>query len=523
MRRLALIICALAGGTGLLLAGSAASDDGGPYEVRAIFDNASFLVQGEEVRVAGAKVGEITEVDVTRPGETASSEGGGKAVPGKAAVVMRIDDPGFQDFREDASCLIQPQSLLGEKFVGCEVTQPRAPGTEPPPPLEEVPDGQPGEGQMLLPLENNGKAVDLDLVNNIMREPYADRFRLILNDLGAGLAARGDDLDAIVERANPALRETDRVLAILAEQNRVLANLARDSDTVLAPLARERRNVTGFIRGASETAQATAERSGDLEAGLERFPAYLRELRLTSIELRRFSDAGTPVVSDVGAAAPSLTRAQRALGPLAKAGIPALRTLGDAAEESEENIVASDPVIKDIRDLARSAKPGANQLNELLRSLSDTGGIEALMDFVFNTSAGVNGFDEYGTYLRTFALITNCTRVIATPVLGCSAQFTGEDDASTASVAELLELLGGEEPGNEEPGKRRSREGSTGGAQSPSEQPQPAPQPAPSEPQPPAEEGQQQNQLAPEPEATSSRRSARGGRALFRFLLEDGR
>ena len=35
-----------------------------------------------------------------------------------------------------------------------------------------IDEGEPGEGQRLLPLEQNGKAVDLDLVNNIMREPY---------------------------------------------------------------------------------------------------------------------------------------------------------------------------------------------------------------------------------------------------------------------------------------------------------------------------------------------------------------
>ena len=103
-----------------------------------------------------------------------------------------------------------------------------------------IPDGEPGAGECLLPFENNGKAVDLDLVNNIMREPYAERFRLIINDLGAGLAARGEDLAEIVDRADPALRETNKVLAILAQQNHALAELARNSDTVLAPLARER-------------------------------------------------------------------------------------------------------------------------------------------------------------------------------------------------------------------------------------------------------------------------------------------
>ena len=525
MRRLVVIACALAGGVGLLLAGTASSDDDGPHEIRAIFDNASFLVPGEEVRVAGAKVGEVTEVEVTTPGETASLEGGGRDEPGKAAVVMQIDDPGFQDFREDASCIIQPQSLLGEKFVGCTVTEPRAAGTEPPPPLEEIPEGQPGAGQLLLPLENNGKAVDLDLVNNIMREPYAERFRLILNDLGAGFAARGEDLEAIVERANPALRQTNRVLAILAQQNRALAELARDSDTVLAPLARERRNITGFIRGANDTAQATAERSGDLEAGLERFPGYLRELRLTMTELRRFSDQGTPVIRDFGAAAPSLTRAQRALGPLAEAGIPALKSLGDAAAASEEDILASDPVIKDVRDLARSAKPGAKQLYKLLRSLSDTDGFRSLMDFIFNTSAGVNGFDQYGHYLRAFALITNCTRIFSTPVLGCSANFTGEEEAGTASGAQLLDQLGA-------PGEKRQRKprGERGTLTSKPEGATPAPQPVqpdPEEPQPPPEpqeeEGESQDELTPVPPASSIRRSVRAGKALFRFLLGDGR
>ena len=53
---------------------------------------------------------------------------------------MKITDPGFQDFRSDASCLIRPQSLIGEKFVDCRPTLPRAPGPPPPPPLKQIPD-----------------------------------------------------------------------------------------------------------------------------------------------------------------------------------------------------------------------------------------------------------------------------------------------------------------------------------------------------------------------------------------------
>jgi phospholipid/cholesterol/gamma-HCH transport system substrate-binding protein len=149
MRRIVATALIVTACTALVLIGTAGSNPTGNYEVRAIFDNGGFIVPGEDVRVAGAKVGSVESVDVTDKDETASLQGGAHPVPGKAVVVMQIVDAGFKDFRQDASCLIRPQSLIGEKYVDCEVTQPRAPGTKPPPSLRKVPDGQPGAGQYL--------------------------------------------------------------------------------------------------------------------------------------------------------------------------------------------------------------------------------------------------------------------------------------------------------------------------------------------------------------------------------------
>ena len=79
--------------------------------------------------------------------------------------------PGYQDFRQDAECIVRPQSLIGERFVECTPTQPRSPGDEPPPALRQDRGRADGEGQYLLPVERTGKPVDLDLINNIMRQP----------------------------------------------------------------------------------------------------------------------------------------------------------------------------------------------------------------------------------------------------------------------------------------------------------------------------------------------------------------
>jgi phospholipid/cholesterol/gamma-HCH transport system substrate-binding protein len=430
MRRLAGIVAGFAIAA-LVVAGMAAGGEEGGYKVRAIFDNGAFLVKGEDVRVAGATVGHVESVDVTDVDEPAHADGSPE--PGKAVVVMDIEEPGVQDFREDASCLIRPQSLLGEKFVDCRVTEPRAAGSEPPPELEVIPEGEPGAGERFLPLENNGKAVDLDLVNNIMREPYTERFRLILNDLGAGLAARGDELASIVERSNPALRETDRVLAILAKQNRTLANLARDGARIMAPLARERAHLSGFINNAETTAAASAERNPDLEASLERLPAFLRELRLNMGSLRRFSDSATPTVTALGDAAPAITRATEALGPFSEAGIPALRTLGNAAERSGPDLVASDPLIKDLGKLGKETKPAAKGLAKLLGSLERTGGYRRLLEFVFFSGGGINGFDQFGHFVRAVLVPNQCTHY-SEPV-ACEAHFAGSTPIQQAAIA----------------------------------------------------------------------------------------
>ena len=336
---------------------------------------------------------------------------------------MEIDNSGFKDFRQDASCLIRPQSLIGEKFIDCTPTQPRAPGTPLPPLLQKIPDGQDGAGQYLLPLENNGTTVDLDLIQNIQRLPYADRFRLILNNLGAGLAGRGQDLGAVIDRANPALRQTDRVLAILAEQNQQLASLASNGDQVLAPLARERTHITGFFHNAAISGQATAERSADLEAGLQKFPATLHQVRLTMTKLKDFADQGTPLFTDLNIAAPGLSKATVNLPAFAKEGIPALTSLGNAAETAGPKLAASDGMLSDLANTANSSVSIGQNFSAFLNTFEKTQGFQNLMNFIYNSVGTANGFDSYGHFLRSNLQLTSCVEVADSFQDVCGATF----------------------------------------------------------------------------------------------------
>ena len=426
MRRV-LAIAGLLLAVGVFLAAGAMgaddSDSDGPYLVRAVFDNGSFIVADEDVRIAGANVGHVEDVDVSLPGEVVSHESGHEVQPGKAIVVLNITDPGFQDFLSDASCILRPQSLIGERYVNCRPTMARGPDSPAPAPLEQIPDGAPGAGQYLLPLENNARNVDLDLLTNIQREPYADRFRIILNELGIGFAARGADIAHIVERADPTLRDVNRVLAILAHQRHQLTQLAVDSEQILEPLSAQRTHVSGFLRNAGTSAEATAEKKAELEEALAKFPAFLGEFRQTMASFDDFSTAALPVTRQLGVAAPSLTRATEALAPFAGASDTALTSFGKAAEESGPTLAAADPIVKKSLELARTGVDPTKYLQQFLRSLKQTGGFERLMDLIYFTTGSVNGFDQVGHYLRTALVPTNCVDYVPGYQTGCDARF----------------------------------------------------------------------------------------------------
>lgn len=414
------------------------------YLVRAIFDNGSFLVPGEEVRVAGAQVGRIESVGVTMSGDEASYEDGRYTdAPGKAVLVLKIEDPGFQDFREDATCIIRPQSLIGEKFVDCRTTLPRAPGTEPPPELKVIPDGEPGAGQHLLPLQQNSTSVDPDLVNNISRLPYAQRFRLILNELGATLAGRGEDVEEAVKRANPVLRDADRLFQILSDQRDQLAQLSSNSEQILEPFARVRSNVAGFLSNSGATAEASAERGRELEESLEKLPGFLTEFETTLRSLQGFTSAATPVFTDLDRATPALTEATRALTPFSAAATVSLKSLGATGELAGPKIAEADPIVRKARNLAKSGEVPTTELARFLISTKKSNGFKSLVDLIYNGAAATNEFDEYGHFIRTLVTIIDCAEYRLSEKSGCSANFTGPNavESSVSSVSDPAAIL----------------------------------------------------------------------------------
>jgi virulence factor Mce-like protein len=267
VRRLAAVGALLVAAALVALLGGGAGEGGDRYRVDAIFDNAGFIIPGQDVKIAGAKVGSVTAVSLTRDR--------------RARVAMEID-PRFAPFRSDADCTIQPQSLIGEKYVQC------APGT---------PRGRPlrarGDGVPTLPVERTHAPIDVDLVLAALREPAPERLSILVAELGGAVAGRGEDLSETIRRANPALQETERVLRILDGDRATLAALAGEAERIVSVLARERRWVQRAVDRGARVTTTLAGRRAELSESLERLPRFLGRARPALENL----PALTPVIS----------------------------------------------------------------------------------------------------------------------------------------------------------------------------------------------------------------------------------
>ena len=317
--------------------------EGRTYKI--MFDNAFGLTKGGDFRVGGVNAGQTTAFDVVKK----------KGEAPKAVVTVDVTKPGFGDFRKDASCEIRPQSLIGEYYVDCQ------PGKSP----EHIEDGG------TIPIEQTSSTIPVDLVNDVMRRPYRERFRLLITELGTGLAGRPEDLQEVLKRAHPGLRETSRVLRILGNQNEVIKSFITDSDTVVNELEKNKKDVVRWVKEAGDAAEISATRRDELRAQFQRFPTFLDELRPTMARLGEMADEQTPLLADLERAAPDLNTFFTRLGPFAEASRPAVKSLGQMGEVGTKAFTEGKQEVAELNKLAVNAPGFAEPLRQFLQTADD--------------------------------------------------------------------------------------------------------------------------------------------------------
>ena len=203
--------------------------------------DADGLVEGSDVRIAGIPVGKVLLVTTTSSG---------------ALVKMGIE-PGYPVY-SDATVLIRPKSLLGEKYVDMNR------GTS----NVEVSDGG------SLPQAQAFTQVELDQVLQSSDAATRKAVSEDLQNLGGGLNGRGVDLNAtipelraIAEHLTPVsarfkdrtaqidhiLVDTETILKTLDDEHVQIDTLLQSADAVTGTIAVNDQHLSGLLNGASST------------------------------------------------------------------------------------------------------------------------------------------------------------------------------------------------------------------------------------------------------------------------------
>ena len=384
----------------ILATGASKGTAAGTYKIE--FDNAFGLVTGADFKVSGVPAGTISAINLDP-----------KTM--RALVTIQVTKPGFGQFHADANCESRPESLIGEYYIDCN------PGAS----------GAVLRAGSTIPVTHTQSTIPADLLQNIMRLPYRQRFSIIVNELGAAAAARGGDLKAALQRAVPALTETDSLLNLLANDSGTLQALTRDSNSVITALANNSRNVNRFITEADRTAVATATQQANLRTTLARFPGLLEQLKPTLAQLGTTVTTNQPVLQNLNQASGQLNRLFTDLPAFSRSARPAIKSLGQASVTGKVAVIAARPTVSDLNNFAKPTPELAGNLAIVLQDMDTQNravepdprspggrgfsGLQAVLWYVFNQTLAVNAYGPLGHMLAVDAFFSPMCSPYATP------------------------------------------------------------------------------------------------------------
>jgi phospholipid/cholesterol/gamma-HCH transport system substrate-binding protein len=372
-------------------AASAPDDTVARYTAR--FTDASPLLVGNDVRLAGIKVGEIADMQV---------------VDGTARLTLDLDRS-VLPLHTDTRLTVRPVSLLGERFVDLDR------GTAEAPVLAEGSE---------VPVEQTGRSTDLDQVLDVVDDPTGQALAALVGTLGDGLDGHGQDVDAALKALRPAMTNTAALADVLHEQNDTLNSLVDSLEPVASSLAAdEGKSLDRLVGSANGLLSTAAEREKGLRGSLQEMPSTLESARATLAELAGTAHEATPTLDALRPTTDNLQEVSRELIAFADSADPALASLEPVLRHGRELLDAARPVAADLRaqgpdtvELARGAEP-------LVRDLTDNRG--NVMEFIKRWALTTNSKDGLTHYFRAYLSVSAQSATALVPGKGGNAGVGG--------------------------------------------------------------------------------------------------
>ena len=279
---------------------------GSGYEVTAEFQNASQLVKGNPVQIAGTPVGSVKSIDLT---------------PDSRAVVRLSIKEDFDDLPAETNAVIRQasQSGIANRYVELQ-----------------LPPGNKRSGKKIadggkIEITKTTTAVELDQLFNALdpttRKGISDFFK----NSATQFKGKEEQQRELYRYLNPALSTSSRLFSELNRDSPLLVDFLQDSEELVTALAEKRDDLSALVLNANRTFNALGNERAALGEAIARLPDFMRTSNTTFVNLRA-------ALEDVD--------------PLVQASRPAARALG--------------PFLNEVRPLAADARPTIRDLSNTL-------------------------------------------------------------------------------------------------------------------------------------------------------------
>ena len=299
----ALLIAVIAVAVILLTGGSS-------YQVKAIFANASQIVTGDPVQVAGNSVGSVSNIQLTPNGQ--------------AELTLTINNSLYSPLHQGTHEIIRDPGLssIAARYVQLDLGSATAP---------KIASGS------VIPEADTTSEVDLDQLFNTLNAPTRKGLQQVFQGSASQYAGKGQMAQLAWQYLNPAIAASSLLFHELNRDTSKFTRFVVTSSNLVTDLAQRQANLSGLVSHLSTTFSALASQQVALGKSIQRLPPFMRltntafvNLRNTLGDLTGLINATKPDVNPLpGYPNGRLYALLQQLRPLAVNAVPTIKNLAN--------------------------------------------------------------------------------------------------------------------------------------------------------------------------------------------------
>jgi phospholipid/cholesterol/gamma-HCH transport system substrate-binding protein len=274
---------------------------GSSYTVTAQFDDASQLVNGNQVEVGGVPVGSVQGISLG---------------PNGTALVKMSVDSDYAPLHQGTTATVRSQSLSGVANRFIQLDMPEADQR-----------GAPISDGGALPLSDTTSEVDLDQIFNTLDKRTVAHFRQVIKGFADAYVGVGPQTNRGFHYLNPFLSTSREVFGELTADEQRFSRLIVDTSSLSGALASRSSDLTQFVSNTDRMMGAIGAENRQLASAVGELPNFMRNFNTTAVNLRSTLDDVDPLVNASKPVARKLRPFTHQLRGFATDAVPAISDL----------------------------------------------------------------------------------------------------------------------------------------------------------------------------------------------------